>query len=134
MLSQKLLSRLKNASSVTVMTGAGISAESGVPTFRGKDGLWENKRVEELATPGALKRNPQLFWKFYDWRKKLINDVKPNLGHYSLVDFERIYEDFALITQNVDNLHKEAGNKQVLELHGNISNTKCFVCGRSPLR
>ena len=131
MLSQKLLSRLKNASSVTVMTGAGISAESGVPTFRGKDGLWENKRVEELATPGALKENPQLFWKFYDWRKKLINDVKPNLGHYGLVDFERIYEDFILITQNVDNLHHEAGNKKVLELHGNIFNTKCFECGKN---
>ena len=90
MLSQKLLLRLKNASAVTVLTGAGISAESGVPTFRGKDGLWENNKVEELATPQALKDNPQLFWKFYNWRKKLIKEVKPNLGHYSLVDFERL--------------------------------------------
>ena len=100
MLTQNFLTRLKNASSVTVMTGAGISAESGVPTFRGKDGLWENRKVEELASPDALNQDPQLFWKFYDWRKKLIKDVKPNLGHYALVDFERIYEDLHLLTQN----------------------------------
>jgi NAD-dependent deacetylase len=130
MLSQKLLLRLKNASAVTVLTGAGISAESGVPTFRGKDGLWENNKVEELATPQALKDNPQLFWKFYNWRKKLIKEVKPNLGHYSLVDFERLYEDFFLITQNVDNLHKLAGNKKLVELHGNIFETKCNECGQ----
>ena len=93
MLTQKLLSRLKNASAVTVLSGAGISAESGVPTFRGKDGLWENKKVEDLATPQALRTNPELFWKFYNWRKKLINNVKPNLGHYSwwiLKEFMRI--------------------------------------------
>jgi NAD-dependent deacetylase len=131
MLSQKLLSRLKNASSVSVLTGAGISAESGVPTFRGKDGLWENKKVEELATPQALNQDPQLFWKFYNWRKKLLKEVKPNLGHYSLVDFERIYEDFFLITQNVDNLHKIAGNKKLIELHGNIFETKCADCGQN---
>jgi NAD-dependent deacetylase len=131
MLTQKLLSRLKNASAVTALTGAGISAESGVPTFRGKDGLWENQKVEELATPQALRNNPELFWKFYRWRKKLINEVKPNLGHYSLVDFERIYKDFLLVTQNVDNLHREAGNKNIVELHGNIFYTKCADCGKS---
>ena len=129
MLSQKLLSRLKNASAVTVLTGAGISAESGVPTFRDKDGLWQTHKVEELATPQALKQNPDLFWKFYGWRKKLISEVKPNLGHYALVDFERIYEDFLLITQNVDNLHQFAGNSKVVELHGNIFKTKCSECG-----
>jgi NAD-dependent deacetylase len=128
MLTQKLLSRLKNASAITVLTGAGISAESGVPTFRGKDGIWENKKLEELATPGALKQNPELFWKFYDWRKKLIQGVKPNLGHYALVDFERIYSDFHLITQNIDNLHRVAGNTDLIELHGNIFNTKCSEC------
>jgi NAD-dependent deacetylase len=131
MLSQKLLSRLKNASAVTVVSGAGISAESGVPTFRGKDGIWENNKVEELATPQALQNNPDLFWKFYSWRKKLINEVKPNLGHYSLVDFERIYEDFLLVTQNVDNLHREAGNQKIVELHGNIYDTKCSVCDKN---
>ncbi len=131
MLTQKLLSRLKNASTVTALTGAGISAESGVPTFRGKDGLWDNQKVEELATPQALRNNPELFLKFYMWRKKLINEVKPNLGHYSLVDFERIYKDFFLVTQNVDNLHREAGNKNIVELHGNIFYTKCADCDKS---
>lgn len=131
MLSQNLLSRLKKSSAVTVLTGAGVSAESGVPTFRGKDGLWESNKVEELATPGALEKDPQLFWKFYSWRKKLVNDVKPNLGHYSLVDFERIYGDFLLITQNVDNLHRVAGNEKIVELHGNIFNTKCTNCGKA---
>jgi NAD-dependent deacetylase len=130
MLTQKLLTRLKNASAVTVITGAGISAESGVPTFRGKDGLWENQNVEELATTQTLKNNPDLFWKFYNWRKKLINEVKPNLGHYALVDFERIYEDFVLVTQNVDNLHRVAGNEKIVELHGNIFNTKCTDCDK----
>ena len=130
MLSQKLLSRLKNASAVTVLTGAGISAESGVPTFRGKDGLWENNKVEEIASPRALEENPELFWKFYNWRKKLITEVKPNLGHYGLVDFERLYEDFFLITQNVDNLHRQAGSLKMVELHGNIFETKCQACGQ----
>ena len=131
MLSQKLLSRLKNASAVTVVTGAGISAESGVPTFRGKDGIWENQKVEELASPQTLINNPDLFWKFYGWRKKLITEVKPNLGHYALVDFERIYEEFLLVTQNVDNLHREAGNEKIVELHGNIFRTKCSECDKT---
>jgi len=131
MLTQKLLSRLKNASAVTVLSGAGISEDSGVPTFRGKDGLWENKKVVEIATPQTLKSNPDLFWKFYNWRKKLINEVKPNLGHYALVDFERIYDDFLLVTQNVDNLHREAGNKKIIELHGNLFRIKCEDCNQS---
>jgi NAD-dependent deacetylase len=131
MLSQKFLSRLKNASAVTVLSGAGISAESGIPTFRGKDGIWENKKVEQLATAETLENNPQLFWKFYNWRKKLINEVKPNLGHYALVDFERIYKDFYLVTQNVDNLHRTAGNENIIELHGNIFNTKCSNCSKT---
>ena len=131
MLTQKLLSRLKNASAVTVLSGAGISAGSGVPTFRGKDGFWENQKVEDLATAQALRSNPELFWTFFNWRKKLIKEVKPNLGHYSLVDFERIYKDFLLVTQNVDNLHREAGNDKIVELHGNIFNIKCADCGKN---
>jgi len=130
MLTQKLLSRLKNASAVTVLSGAGISADSGIPTFRGKDGIWENHKVEDIATPQALKSDPELFWKFYNWRKKLIKDVKPNLGHYALVDFERIYDDFLLVTQNVDNLHREAGNKKIVELHGNIFRIRCEGCNQ----
>jgi NAD-dependent deacetylase len=129
MFSEKLLLRLKHSSTVTVMTGAGISAESGIPTFRGKDGLWENHKVEELATIDAFQKNPDLFWEFYNWRRGLLKDVQPNLGHYSLVDFERIFPEFHLITQNVDNLHQAAGNKNVIELHGNIMRNRCSECG-----
>jgi NAD-dependent deacetylase len=129
MFSEKLLLRLKHASGITVLTGAGISAESGVPTFRGKDGLWENHKVEELATMEAFKKDPSQFWKFYNWRRNLLKEIKPNLGHYAFVDFERIYPEFNLITQNVDGLHTAAGNKNVIELHGNIMRNKCSECG-----
>jgi NAD-dependent protein deacetylase/lipoamidase len=129
MLSEKFLMRLKHASGITVLTGAGISAESGVPTFRGKDGLWENHKVEELATVEAFQNDPIQFWKFYNWRRNLLKDVKPNLGHYALVDFERIYPEFHLITQNVDGLHTIAGNNKLVELHGNIMRDKCSDCG-----
>jgi len=129
MFSEKLLLRLKHSFSVTVLTGAGISAESGVPTFRGKDGLWNNYKVEDIATVNAFRNNSKLFWDFYGWRRKLIKDVKPNLGHYALVDIERFFQDFYLITQNVDNLHISAGSKNVIELHGNIMRTKCSECG-----
>jgi len=130
MLSEKLAMRLKHASSVTVLTGAGISAESGVPTFRGKDGLWKNKKAEDLANIEAFQKNPEEFWKFYSWRRNLLKDIKPNLGHYALVDFERLYPEFHLITQNVDGLHTAAGSKTVVELHGNIMRDKCSNCGR----
>jgi NAD-dependent deacetylase len=129
MFSEKLLSRLKSAYSLSVLTGAGISAESGVPTFRGKDGLWKNYRAEELATPTAFQKNPKLFWEFYCWRRKILKNVKPNLGHYALVDLERLFPDFLIITQNVDNLHSIAGNKKVIEIHGNIMHTICSECG-----
>ncbi len=128
MFSEKLLLRLKHASSVTVMTGAGISAESGVPTFRGKDGLWENHKVEELATFDSFEKNTDLFWKFYNWRRNLLSNVQPNLGHYSLVDFDTVFSDLHLITQNVDNLHQQAGNKKIIELHGNIMRDRCSKC------
>jgi len=128
MFSEKLVVRLKNATEVTVLTGAGISAESGVPTFRGEDGLWNKHQVEEIATYDAFLNNPRLFWDFYSWRRKLLKDVEPNLGHYALVDFERFYDHFTLITQNVDNLHKKAGNNKVIELHGNVLRTRCSKC------
>jgi len=129
MLTEKFAMRLKHASGITVLTGAGISAESGVPTFRGKDGLWENHKVEELASIETFQKDPAQFWKFYNWRRKLLKDIKPNLGHYALVDFERLYPEFHLITQNVDGLHTAAGNKNVVELHGNIMRNKCSSCG-----
>jgi len=128
MFSNKLLARLRDATNVTVLTGAGISAESGVPTFRGKDGLWQNHKMEELATVQAFQKNPMLFWQFYNWRRKALEKVKPNLGHYALVDFERYFKDFSLLTQNVDNLHVVAGSTKLIELHGNILRDRCSKC------
>jgi NAD-dependent deacetylase len=128
MFSNKLLARLRDASTVTVLTGAGISAESGVPTFRGKNGLWQNYKMEELATIQAFHKNPQLFWQFFSWRRNALQNIKPNLGHYALVDFERYFKDFVLITQNVDNLHINAGSTKIIELHGNILRDRCSKC------
>ncbi len=115
---------------VVVLTGAGISAESGIPTFRGKDGLWKNFRAEELATPEAFKRNPALVWEWYLWRRSIIEKAEPNKGHKALVELENILGDnFLLITQNVDGLHQKAGSKRLVELHGNIWRVRCLSCG-----
>lgn len=130
MFSQRLIQKLKSAKSVAVLTGAGISAESGVPTFRGENGLWKKFKPEELATFDAFIRNPELVWEWYNYRRKLIMEVKPNPGHYALVELENLFPDFALITQNVDNLHRRAGSKNVIELHGNIERNYCIKCGR----
>ncbi|MGC8754888.1 MAG: Sir2 family NAD-dependent protein deacetylase, partial [Thermosulfidibacteraceae bacterium] len=90
--------RLKNASHVVVITGAGVSAESGIPTFRGKDGLWKQYRAEELATPEAFARNPELVWEWYCWRRGIISKAKPNPGHMAIAELEKRYENFLLIT------------------------------------
>lgn len=111
--------------SVVVLTGAGVSAESGVPTFRGEDGLWRQYRAEDLATPAAFNRDPTLVWEWYDWRRGLIADCEPNPAHRTLVEIERHCRDFTLITQNVDGLHERAGNRQILRLHGNIWHVRC---------
>jgi NAD-dependent deacetylase len=111
-----------------VLTGAGISAESGVPTFRGQDGLWKQYRPEELATSDAFQSNPELVWEWYNWRRELIRKVQPNPGHYALVQFQHWFDDFTLITQNVDGLHRRAGLEDILELHGNIYQNICFDC------
>jgi NAD-dependent deacetylase len=129
MFSETLLKIVKTANSVVVLTGAGISAESGVPTFRGEEGLWKKFRPEELANFEAFIQNPKLVWDWYDYRKNLIEDVAPNEGHYALVEIEKRYPDFWLVTQNVDNLHQKAGNLKILELHGNIWWNKCVSCG-----
>jgi len=126
----KLREILESSTRVAVLTGAGISAESGVPTFRGKEGLWSKFRPEELATVDAFMRNPRLVWEWYMHRRQLMSSVSPNDGHYALVKMEEGFEDFTLITQNIDNLHREAGSKRVLELHGNIKKNKCFDCDR----
>ena len=113
-----------------VLTGAGISAESGVPTFRGKEGLWGKFRPEQLASMDAFMASPKIVWEWYNWRRQLIGEVSPNPGHHALVDLERLFNDFALITQNVDNLHRLAGSGNILELHGNIYRNKCVKCQR----
>lgn len=110
---------------IAVLTGAGISAESGIPTFRGKDGLWRQFRAEDLATPEAFARDPKLVWEWYDWRRGLIAGKEPHAGHRVLARWEGIFPQFVLITQNVDGLHRSAGSKKILELHGNIWQVRC---------
>ncbi len=127
MIPQELVHCLKAAKRVVVLTGAGVSAESGVPTFRGaQTGLWSKFSPEELATPRAFRRNPRLVWEWYAWRRKLAADAKPNPAHEALAQMEKLFPQFHLITQNVDGLHQRAGSRDVVELHGNITRTKCF--------
>jgi NAD-dependent deacetylase len=123
----ELVERLARAARVTVLTGAGVSAESGVPTFRdAQTGLWAKYSPEELATPRAFRRNPRLVWEWYEWRRKLVTDAAPNPAHVALAEMENAVPHFQLITQNVDGLHQRAGSQRVIELHGNITRTKCF--------
>lgn len=118
------------SSTGAVLTGAGISAESGVPTFRGPQGLWKKFRPEQLATMEAFLASPEIVWEWYNWRRELIAKVQPNAGHYALKEMEKFFDSFTIITQNVDNLHRLAGSSQILELHGNIYYNKCADCGR----
>ena len=127
-ISAEALKRLRLAKSVAVLTGAGVSAESGIPTFRGPDGLWKNHRPEQLATPQAFARDPELVWEWYHWRRGLVRSVGPNPGHDAIVRLEGKVDDFTLITQNVDGLHREAGSERVLELHGTIHRARCQDC------
>lgn len=123
----ELIQRLASTESVAVLTGAGVSAESGVPTFRdAQTGLWAKYNPEELATPSAFHRNPRLVWEWYEWRRKLVANAKPNPAHFALANMEALFPGFQLITQNVDGLHQQAGSRRVVELHGNITRTKCF--------
>lgn len=110
---------------VVVLTGAGISAESGVPTFRGDGGLWNSYRAQDLATPQAFRSDPHLVWEWYDWRRGLIGACKPNAAHNTLVEMELGCDEFLLITQNIDGLHRLAGSQHVVELHGNIWRMRC---------
>lgn len=121
--------QLAAARSITVLTGAGISADSGVPTFRGADGLWKNFRAEDLATPEAFERDPRLVWEWYNWRRELIATKLPNDAHKAIVELERRSADFWLITQNVDGLHRDAGSRKLSEIHGNIWKVRCTGCG-----
>ena len=119
---------IKRASSIAVLTGAGISAESGVPTFRGDQGLWKQYKPEELATPEAFLKDPRLVWEWYDWRRQTIAKAVPNPGHLALVELERQKPHFTLITQNVDGLHDRAGSGRILKLHGDIWRLHCTDC------
>ncbi len=128
-LSDDIIEKIKSARSVTALTGAGVSAESGVPTFRGDEGLWNNHRAEELATPEAFGRDPLLVWRWYDWRRTLLAPLKPNPGHETLARFEGRFDEMTLITQNVDGLHRMAGSSDPVEMHGNIWHTRCVLEG-----
>jgi NAD-dependent deacetylase len=121
---------LRGAERVAVLTGAGISAESGLATFRGAGGLWEGHRVEDVATPEAFRRDPELVWRFYNLRRANLATVRPNPGHLALVALEgRLGPDrFTLVTQNVDGLHRTAGSRNVLEIHGTLTRVRCTRC------
>jgi NAD-dependent deacetylase len=119
---------IERAGSITVLTGAGVSAESGVPTFRGKDGLWNEHRPEDLATPEAFARNRELIWEWYRWRQGVVAETEPNDGHRALARFQSVRssaDSFVLITQNVDGHHERAGSRSVVELHGNLFRAIC---------
>jgi len=128
--------RIAAARHVVVSTGAGVSAESGIPTFRGKDGLWNKYDPTELATPQAFARDADLVWEWYDWRRGLVLSAEPNAGHHALVEMERRARGFTLITQNVDGLHRRAGSENVLEVHGSLFAIRCSApaCGHTEYR
>lgn len=124
-----LKERLEGCERVVALTGAGISAESGVPTFRGKDGLWRQYRATDLATPEAFAEDSRLVWEFYNWRREVLAPLHPNPGHLALAAMESRFPHFTLITQNIDGLHQTAGSRKVIELHGNIWWVRCTGCG-----
>ena len=126
---ERARSLLRGAGRIAVLTGAGVSAESGVPTFRGDGGLWRTYRAEDLATPDAFARDPKLVWEWYDWRRGLMAKCRPNPAHEALVTIENRGHPFALITQNVDGLHKLAGSRNLILLHGEIWTIRCTACG-----
>ena len=124
--------KIAAAQRVCCLTGAGVSAESGVPTFRDHGGLWEGRRPEEVATPEAFAADPEDVWRFYCWRRQELSRCKPNPGHYALAQLEEIVPKFTLITQNVDGLHREAGSRDIIELHGDLLINRCTGARRSP--
>ncbi len=121
---------LAEANSVVVLTGAGVSAESGIPTFRGPGGLWRQWRPEELASPEGFARDPKLVWEWYDWRRTVIKGAEPNAAHLAIAEIEQRKQQFTLVTQNVDGLHDRAGSRNVLKVHGDIWLVRCLSCGR----
>ena len=130
-MSNELVRRLADAERVAVLTGAGVSAESGVPTFRDEEGLWERFSPKELAHVDAFLDNPELVQGWYAHRRKIVTETEPNPAHRALADLEALVPEFLLITQNVDDLHRQAGNEAVVELHGNLRRSYCIDCGRN---
>jgi NAD-dependent deacetylase len=128
----RAIATLRSAREVAVLTGAGISAESGVATFRGAGGLWEGHRITDVATPQAFERNPGLVWRFYNLRRAALRAVRPNPGHRALAVLEAYYTSacFTVVTQNIDGLHRAAGSHNVLEVHGNLARVRCTRCGQ----
>ena len=125
-----LVTALRDARHVCVLTGAGVSAESGVPTFRdAQEGLWAKYRPEDLATPDAFLMDPVLVWRWYRWRRDLVAEAQPNPGHVALAKLSELVPRLTLVTQNVDNLHQRAGSNNVIEFHGNIFADRCFNDG-----
>lgn len=128
-----LAARLRGRPRITVVTGAGVSAASGVPTFRGPRGLWREFRPEDRATPEAFARDPLLVWEWYAWRRELVGRAKPNRAHEVLAAWSRRYPGFSLVTQNVDGLHERAGTEHVTRFHGSLWMLSCWTgCARSP--
>lgn len=123
-----LLNRLAGSKKIAVLTGAGISAESGIATFRDPDGLWEKFNPAELASIDGFMANPNLVWEWYQHRVRIVNESKPNAGHFAIAEMQKIFDNVIVITQNVDRLHQKAGAKDVVELHGNIVTNRCFDC------
>jgi len=125
-----LVAALRDARHICVLTGAGVSAESGVPTFReAQDGLWAEYRPEDLATPDAFLADPALIWRWYRWRRDLVAEAEPNAGHHAIAQLSDLVPRLTLVTQNVDNLHQRAGSRDVIEFHGNIFEDHCFADG-----
>ncbi|HXX19674.1 MAG TPA: NAD-dependent deacylase [Candidatus Acidoferrum sp.] len=125
--------RISATDRVFVLTGAGISSESGIPTFRGAGGLWQNYRFEEVASPHAWRRDPRLVWEFYSMRRRVASAAKPNPGHRALAELERALQNrLFLCTQNVDNLHEQAGSRRVVHMHGELFKSRCDGCDRTP--
>lgn len=125
--------RIDGDTRLLVLTGAGVSAESGVPTFRDAHGLWENHPVEKVATPEGFEEDPRLVWRFYSERRRKAKTVRPNSGHAALAVAEaRMSDRFLLVTQNVDGLHRRAGSIRLVEIHGNLFETRCSGCRREP--
>jgi len=129
----RAVKRLAETKFLLVVTGAGISNESGIPTFRGNDGLWKHYRAEELATPWAFERDPETVWRWYDWRRGIIGKAEPNPGHIAIKELEDKLEHFLLITQNVDGLHGRSGVRKMVEIHGNLWRVRCMKEGTTSM-